>query len=284
MRKLINPPIQGVLLLGGVALLGLSAWSLLDLKLKDETQAKAAADVSVQIPDAKVLDAPALDKYAKMVQAPLFWAARKEVEVPKAAVVAEPVVPLDTSLPEGRLIGIIDVGDHLFGVMQNGEGKSTHLRNGDSWGAWKVSGIDPDRLILTQGSEKQEIALVGDFAAPQANPQLAKMQAAQQQAKKQAKQPSQQLAHAAPAQVPVVPGQKAALTPPPVVATPPALPEGSTPSMPDPAQAAGLPFPADTAKQPPALSVKDALEARQRLMAARWGSLSGDAAPAAAGQ
>lgn len=281
MRKWIDPPIQGVLLLSGVVLLGLSGWSLLDLKLKNETQAQAVADVSVQIPDAKVLDVPALDQYAKMVQTPLFWASRKEVDVPKAEAVAEAIVPVDTSLPEGRLIGIVDVGDHLFGVMQNGEGKSTHLRNGDSWGAWKVSGIDPDRLILTQGSERQEIPLVGDFAAPQANPQLAKMQVAQQQAQKQAKQPSQSLAHTASTQVPVVPGQKAALTPPPVAAAPPALPEGSSPSMPDPAQAAGLPFPADTVKQPPALSVKDALEARQRLMAARWGSLSGDAEPAA---
>ena len=39
---------------------------------------------------------------------------------------------------------------------------------------------------------------------------------------------------------------------------------------------AGLPFPADTEKQPPALSVNDALEARQRLMASRWGGLTGE--------
>ena len=190
-------------------------------------------------------------------------------EAPKVETPVVETVPVDTSLPEGRLIGIIDVGDHLFGIMQDAEGKSTHLRKGDSWGAWKVTGLDSDRLLLAQGAETQEIPLIGDFAVPQENPQVAQAKAKILQQQAATKPPVN-------AAVQVAVGAKASqagavpppLTPPPVE---PVMDMAATNN------GLGLPFPADTAKQPPALSVKDALEARQRLMASRWGSLSGDA-------
>ena len=272
MRKLINPPIQALLLISSVGLLGLAGWSLFNLKMQDETQARASSDVSVKIPDASVLDAPAMDAYPQMVQAPLFWETRKIPEAPKVEAPVVETVPVDTSLPEGRLIGIIDVGDHLFGIMQDAEGKSTHLSKGDSWGAWKVTELDPDRLLLAQGSETQEIPLIGDFAVPQENPQVvqAKAKMLQQQA---ATKPAVNVAPAAQIAMGAKTPQAAANVPPPL--TPP--PVEPVMDMAATGNGLGLPFPADTAKQPPALSVKDALEARQRLMASRWGSLSGDA-------
>ena len=271
MRKLINPPIQALLLMSSVGLLGLAGWSLFNLKMQDETQARASSDVSVKIPDASVLDAPAMDAYPQMVQAPLFWESRKMPEAPKVETPVVETVPVDTSLPEGRLIGIIDVGDHLFGIMQDAEGKSTHLRKGDSWGAWKVTGLDPDRLLLAQGTETQEIPLIGDFAVPQENPQVAQAKAKMLQQQAATKPP---VNAAAAAQVAVgAKAPQAGAVPPPL--TPP--PVEPVMDMAAANNGLGLPFPADTAKQPPALSVKDALEARQRLMASRWGSLSGDA-------
>lgn len=259
MKKLIDPPIQAVLLLSALALLAVTIWSLLSLRMLDEKQADAASSVNVQIPDAGMLDAPNLNDYPQMVQAPLFWDSRKAIEPPSVEVAQPVVVPVDTTLPEGRLIGIIDLGGSLFAIMQNALGNSVHLHQDDMWGAWKVAGIDPDRLILKLGDQEQSIPLVGDFAAPQENPQVAQARQVREQQQLQARQQATQ------------PLQQAAPPPPP--------------------QSAGLPFPADTAKQPPALSVKDALEARQRLMAARWGALGGSdeetpklAAPNAAGQ
>jgi len=280
MRKLINPPIQALLLMSGVGLLGLAGWSLVDLKLRDESQARSGGEVSVKIPDASALDAPAMDAYPQMVQAPLFWETRKKPETPQQEAPVAEVVPVDTSLPEGRLIGIIDLGDSSFGVIQDSEGKSTHLRKGDSWGAWKVTGLDSERLQLAQGSETQEIPLIGDFAVPQENPQVAqaKVRLLQQQAA--IKPPVQGVAPAA--QLAMAGQQQPVAVPPPLV--PPPIDPVMDNAMPG-NNGMGLPFPADTVKQPPALSVKDALEARQRLMASRWGSLSGDAAmPVEAGQ
>ncbi|QTR51524.1 hypothetical protein [Candidatus Thiothrix anitrata] len=280
MRKLINPPIQALLLMSGVGLLGLAGWSLVDLKLRDESQAHAGGEVSVKIPDASVLDAPAMDAYPQMVQTPLFWETRKKPEAPKQAAPVVEVVPVDTSLPEGRLIGIINLGDSSFGIVQDSEGQSTHLRKGDSWGAWKVIGLNSERLQLAQGSEVQEIPLIGDFAVPQENPQVAQAKARVLQQQAAIKRPVQGITPAA--QIAMAGKQQPVAVPPPLVSPPidPVM-DNAMPGN----NGMGLPFPADTAKQPPALSVKDALEARQRLMASRWGSLSGDAAmPTESGQ
>ncbi len=260
LKRLINPPVQPLLWLGGAVLLGLAGWSLLDLKMQDENRARQADGISVKIPDASVLDIPDLNSYPQMVGAPLFWEGRKAIEPAKAEVVeAVAAAPVDTTLPEGRLIGIVDMGDSLFAIMQNAAGGSVHLRKGDTWGAWSVTGVDPDRLILGIGDQKQEIPLVADFSAPQENPEVAQARAVQQQ-----QQAEQQAGRPPP---PPIPGQAQAM---------PVQPQAMPPADTMPPQGAGLPFPADTEKQPPALSVKDALEARQRLMASRWGALTGD--------
>ncbi len=245
MKHLIKPPVQSLLWLGGVVLLGATGWSLLNLKLLDEEQAQQASTVSVKIPDASALDAPDLNRYAQMVSAPLFWESRKAVEPEKPA--EAPVAlaaPVDTTLPEGRLIGIVDMGSSLFAIMENAAGGSVHLRNGDTWGAWQVKGIDPDRVFLAIGDQQQEIPLVADFSSPKENPQVAQARVVQQQVVMQ--------------------------QPPPL---PSAVAGAHAANVP---AGAGLPFPADMEKQPPALSVQDALEARQRLMASRWGGLTGE--------
>ena len=83
MKKLLNPPIQLILWLVGLSLLGLSAWSLLSLKLQDEAQAESA-NINIKIHDAAVLDIPNVMTYTQLVQAPLFWASRKEYVPPPA--------------------------------------------------------------------------------------------------------------------------------------------------------------------------------------------------------
>jgi hypothetical protein len=259
MKQLIKPPVQSVLWLSGVLMLGLTGWSFFNLKLLDEQQAQQSDNISVKIPDASALDAPDLNSYPQMVSAPLFWESRKALEPEKVAPSPEVVAaPVDTTLPEGRLIGIVDVGASLFAIMENAAGGSVHLRKGDMWGAWNVTGIDPDRLILGIGDQQQVIPLIADFTAPQESPQVAQARAVQQQQKVQRPVPA----------APALQAQVQPAAPPPPTALPVAA--GNAPA------GAGLPFPADTAKQPPALSVNDALEARQRLMASRWGGLTGE--------
>ena len=266
MKRLISPPINAVLLTFTLFLLIITGWRLWLLKTQAEQDTKAE-NVNVQIPDSTALAIPPLTAYVSMVDTPLFWDSRKAYVPPAPAtptIQAEtpPPPPVDTTLPEGRLIGIIDLGSKLFAVMQNTAGNSVRLHQGDSWGAWKVSGIDPDKVILTLGENRHEIPLIGDFSAPQQSPQVAQAKAAQQaQAQQQQLQKQAQQQRAVSAASPEQPPANMA-----------AVPTESRPAPPN----AGLPYPAETAKQPPALSVKEALEARQRLMASRWGALVGD--------
>lgn len=257
MKRLIKPPIQSLLWLGGAILLGATGWSLVSLKLLDEEQAQQASAVSVKIPDASALNAPDLNRYAQMVSTPLFWENRKALEPEKPEAPEVVATPVDTTLPEGRLIGIVDLGSSLFAIMENAAGGSVHLRTGDTWGAWTVRGIDPDRVFLAIGDQQQEIPLVADFSSPKENPQVAQARVVQQQ---------------------VVAQQQAVAQQPAAVPMPPTLPTANAANVP---AGAGLPFPADAEKQPPALSVQDALEARQRLMASRWGGLTGENAASA---
>jgi hypothetical protein len=265
MKRLISPPIQVLFWLGGLALLGLAAWGLLNLKLQVESQKHKAEEVSVKIPDSSLLNSPDASRYPQMVQAPLFWESRKALEPPKAEPQKQVVVPTDTALPEGRLIGIVDLGDKLFAVMQNAAGGGVHLKVGETWGAWKVTGIDPDKLILTLGDQRKELPLVGDFAAPKANP-------TNPAGNKTPQRPT-------PAQAKAV--QPSAV---PTQMQPPVQQAGGA------AVSESAPTGAGAQNQPPPLSAQEALEARQRLMASRWGALTGDAqqtgqaAPAAGGQ
>lgn len=248
MKRLIKPPIQLLLWLGGAILLGVTGWSLVSLKLLDETQTQQSSTVSVKIPDFSALSAPDVNRYAHIVDTPLFWESRKklEPEIPPAPVIVE-APPVDTTLPQGRLIGIVDLGNSVFAMMENAAGGTVQLRTGDTWGAWTVKGIDPDRVFLTLGTQQQEIPLVADFSAPQENPRMAHARAIRQQ---------------------VVSQQQEAMPTSPAVNTEAVATTGGT----LPLAEAQPPMPV----QP--LSVEEALAARQRLMASRWGALTGDTA------
>lgn len=258
LKQLINPPIQAILLGSSAALLGFAAWQIVQLKLQDADPQHHAGGVNVQIPDADSLATPSINAYTQTVDAPLFWESRQAVPAEAAAPV-EPVMaePVDATLPEGRLVGIIDNQGTLFAVMSNVDGTSTRLYRGDKWGAWEVTGIDPQRVMLMLGQQRHEIPLVADFAAPQESPQMAQAKA-QQQMEAQARQQAMALAaQQAAANVP---------NPVPANAPPPSLPSSAD------------------VQQPPALSVEDVLAARQRLMASRWGVLTGEQPAAEQGQ
>lgn len=250
LKQLINPPIQAILLGSSALLLGVAAWQIVQLKLQAADPQSQAGGVNVQIPDAASLATPSINAYPQMVDAPLFWESRQALKEEVAAT-PEPLIaaPVETTLPAGRLVGIIDNQGTLFAVMSNDTGASVRLHRGDKWGAWDVAGIDPQRVILTLGEQRQEIPLVADFAAPQESPQMAQAKA-QQQMEQQARQQAMALA-----------AQQAANA-----------------ASPEPTNVAPMPVP------PTGLSVEDALAARQRLMAARWGALTGEQPNAEQGQ
>ena len=269
MKKLLNPPIQLILWLMGFSLLGLSAWSLLSLKLQDEAQAESA-NINIKIPDAAVLDIPNVMTYTQLVQAPLFWASRKEyVPPPVEQVVQAPVEapPIDTNLPEGRMIGIVNVGEDAFALMQDAAGQTQRLKAGDKWGAWEVKAISYSKMTVALGGQEQEIPLIADFAAPEESKQLAQVREAQAQIQ-------QQKASAVVASNTVT--LSASGSAPPQQVNPNAINAANAASEP--------PQPVDNKRQAPApLTVEEALAARQRLMASRWSALTGEAPPSSGG-
>ena len=269
MKKLLNPPIQLILWLVGLSLLGLSTWSLLSLKLQDEAQAESA-NINIKIPDAAVLDIPNVMTYTQLVQAPLFWASRKEYVPPPVEQVAQAPVeapPIDTNLPEGRMIGIVNVGEDAFALMQDAAGQTQRLKAGDKWGAWEVKAISYSKMTVALGGQEQEIPLIADFAAPEESKQLAQVREAQAQIQ-------QQKASAVVASNTVT--LSASGSAPPQQVNPNAINAANAASAP--------PQPVDNKRQAPApLTVEEALAARQRLMASRWSALTGEAPPSSGG-
>lgn len=251
MKRLFSPPIQLVLWLASLACLGLAAWNVMQLRLLDQDETRSAR-VSVQIPESLMLTEPTVTTYNQMVQAPLFWPSRA---VPVVEVAAAPTPPPIAEEPEapppppapppvGRLVGIVDLGSNKYALIRNEE-KNLSLHVGEQWEGWTLESIDAKKITLVAGEQKQEVKLIADFAPPVENQQLAQL-------RKKAEQ-KQQMAAARQQQV----QQPAA---PENLAIPPSL---------EPAA------PAAAQNPPPVMSLKEALEARQRLMASRWGAGEG---------
>lgn len=259
MKRLFSPPIQLILWLSSSACLGLAAWNLLELRLLDEDHGRSAR-VNVQIPESLMLTEPAVMTYSRMVQAPLFWPSRAipVVEVatptPPPAAVPEVPPPPPAQLPVGRLVGIVNVGANKYALIRTEE-KNLSLHIGEQWEGWTLESIDTKKITLAAGEQKQEVKLIADFAPPAENQQLAQLRKKEEQKQQMAAARQQQ------AQQPAAPAEN--------LAVPPNL------------EPAVEPAPAAAQNPPPVMSLKEALEARQRLMASRWG---GGTAEGAGGQ
>lgn len=240
MKKWISPPINLLLTTTGLAFVGLAVWSVYDLRMTDIDQ-DSAKMTRVEIPDASALASPPLRNYAAIVDQPLFWEERKPYVPPKPVKVVEEkkeeVVPVDTTFPDGRLIGIVDMGSSKMAIMKDNE-KSHYLKLEDQWGNWQLSSIDKDAIVFSLGNEDKPVELINDYKAPKIG-----KAAAAQMAKSRAQQVQQR------------------------------LPAGAAAAKNVPA---GLPNKIEKAKQAPAaaipkaMTIKEALAARQRLIAERW--------------
>ncbi|MGV6809861.1 MAG: hypothetical protein ACWA5U_08295 [bacterium] len=169
MKTLISPPINLLLTTSAFGILGFAAWSMIDLKLT-ETKQQTETLAKVAIPDASALAVPPLQNYNTMIQQPLFWAERKPYVASKPEPLLtkkESATPIDKTFPEGRLIGIVDLGDSRMAVLKDQE-KSHYLNLDDKWGNWKLSVIDKEQIVFSLGEEDKPLALIADYAAPKA--------------------------------------------------------------------------------------------------------------------
>ncbi|MEN9432692.1 MAG: hypothetical protein RLZZ422_281 [Pseudomonadota bacterium] len=250
MKKWISPPIQWLFWLSGLGFLALAAWNLYSLwAMTEEDQTKQT--VSVEMPDLSLLNAPGVATYQAFIDKPLFWSGRQVPPPPVVATstVAPVAAPVDKTLPDGRLVGVIDLGKKSYGVMRTSLAENHYLHVGDKWGNWTVDKVKKDKLILKIGEESQEVLLIADFNAPKESPSMIARKAQDQQQQAQA----ETLARLKALQAAAAQNALAAVLEP----------------------KAGMPneaFPPTVEQAPPILSVKDALEARKRLMESRWGS------------
>nr|CAA6814630.1 MAG: Unknown protein [uncultured Thiotrichaceae bacterium] len=270
MKRLINPPIQNLLWLSGIACLGLAVWGIWELRQAEEQQF-AVTGVSVDIPDARELSIPGVRQYRRLVEAPLFWETRARPKAPPppprtvAAVEKVEVIEAELIPPVGRLVGIVDLGDKKYALIRN-ENENKTLYKGDVWEGWTIQDINSERVVLSAGKQKTEVALIADFEAPAANKQMVASRQRQQQRKRNRQQQIRQAQQNKQAQhydrSTNQQGSNQART----------QNTGRTAPAINPALARQQNEAAPPADQPaPVLSIKAALEARQRLMASRWG-------------
>jgi len=276
MKRLINPPIQNLLWLSGIACLGLAAWGIWELRQAEEQQFSAAG-VSVDIPDARELSIPGVRQYRRLVEAPLFWETRARPVIvppppaPKKVAVVEKVEVVEAELipPAGRLVGIVDLGKKKYALVRN-ETENKSLYKGDVWEGWTVQDINSERVVLSAGKQKTEVALIADFEAPAANKQMMASRQRQQQRKKnrqqQIRQAQQKQQRQQQAQHYDRAGKQQGAKP---VQAKTAM-QQAAPAL-NPALVQQQNQAAQPVEPTPVLSIKEALEARQRLMASRWG-------------
>lgn len=257
MKRLFSPPIQLILWLASSACLGLAVWNVMQLRLLAEDQSRSAR-VSVQIPESLMLAEPAVLTYNRIVQAPLFWPSRAVpvVEVAVAAPVPEAAAPElppppPVQPPVGRLVGIVNVGASKYALIRTEE-KNLSLHIGEQWDGWTLESIDAKKINLAAGEQKQEVKLIADFAPPAENVQLAQLRKKEEQKQQMAAARQQQT------QQGIAPAESLAI--------PPNL---------EPVAAANQAQANAAQNPPPVMSLKEALEARQRLMSSRWGAAEG---------
>lgn len=243
MKALINPPINLLLTTTALGIVGFATWSVIDLKLTETKQQNETLE-KVAIPDSGALSVPPLRDYNTMIQQPLFWAERQPYVPPKPEkVIAQKAafVPVDETFPEGRLIGIVDLGDSRMAVLKDQE-KSHYLNLDDKWGNWKLSVIDKEQIVFSLGEKDKPLSLIADYAAPKAGSKSTQLARANHHKAKQIQQ-ARRAAFA-----------KATNQP----------------------RSNGLPNTAAAQKKvsmgmiPKNMSIKEALAARQRLIAERW--------------
>jgi hypothetical protein len=100
---------------------------------------------------------PALDSYADFRDRPLFVKTRKAPE-PEKLQAAPP--PPAAKLPAVEVVGLMLSRDSAVALLRTGtDPKVLSVSQGSQVGGWSVDSISADRIILSNGQQKQEVLL-----------------------------------------------------------------------------------------------------------------------------
>lgn len=106
---------------------------------------------------------PPLEDFDEIGQRPLFFEGRRAPEV-ASALPQEPGSKKDKKealKPPINLAAIIIIDSERYALVRDKSGKtgSRQLRAGDTYEDWVVNEIQPDRLILQQGKQNEQVLL-----------------------------------------------------------------------------------------------------------------------------
>lgn len=111
----------------------------------------------------RVSDFPPKEVFQSIADRPLFFNKRRPPPpyVPAPPGKKPPVrPPRKVGKPRIQLSAVIIIGEQKFALIKGGRQKgSRRLRVGEEVDGWKVTRIDADRLVLTNGAETEELLL-----------------------------------------------------------------------------------------------------------------------------
>lgn len=132
---------------GGVWLLGQARW---------DAPAAQAPDPASLVTQRITREVAAADMLPQTLQRPLFVDTRRP-SPPAEETVAEAVAEPDP-LHDVLLLGMFTVGGEKH-LMLRAEGKVSRLKQGDSFGPWKVGALSDSVAVFQRGKERRELQL-----------------------------------------------------------------------------------------------------------------------------
>lgn len=114
-------------------------------------------------PVAMPVMAPA-STFSIITERPLFDSQRKKFVAPRNTQTDTGAPP---ALPNIALVGIIIDNEKSLAILKPADAAfASSMTVGDSVGAWRLSAIEPDRVILTVGPNRNEIRLDANKSTP----------------------------------------------------------------------------------------------------------------------
>lgn len=116
------------------------------------------------IPDSP-LSEHTLDEYSELVERPLFFTDRRPIVISEDSEEETGAEKKEFKDLTYSLIGIISTPDNAYALFHDPKSKSEenkfkHLKLGGNIDGWTLKEIKPDRVIISSGTDSQEILLV----------------------------------------------------------------------------------------------------------------------------
>lgn len=128
-------------------------------EIKEISEKPGRLHPSARVQEFTKEETPPLERFAAMVERPLFSPARRNVKVD--AVTEEVERPEPPALPLVRFIGTIDQGGRIRALMDGPWGKRS-IAVGEEVNGWQVFLVERRRLVLERGDEQLELHIFGD--------------------------------------------------------------------------------------------------------------------------